>query len=69
MLTGLIYVCVCGQCYGVFIYRTQKGKWLCDLMRKAGRIFLHGSLRPNLKLKKYPALKSVRAGRYSYHRK
>ena len=36
MLTGLIYVCVCvcvcvGTVNGVFIYRTQKGKWLCDV--------------------------------------
>jgi len=32
---------------GVFIYRSQKRKWLCALMRKLGKFCLHSSL-PNL---------------------
>ena len=44
MLTGLmcVWVCVCvGTVNGVFIYRAQKGKWLCDIVRETGTIFLH----------------------------
>ena len=47
-----IFACV-GTVNGVFIYRTQKGKWLCDLMKKAGRIF---RLRQSFNLKTYPPL-------------
>jgi len=61
MLTGLIYiyiyicvcvcVCVCVDTVNdVFIYRTQNGKLLCDIVRKFGTIFLHSSLRPVFKL-------------------
>ena len=34
--TGLIYICE-------LIYMTEKGKWLCDSMGKAGRMFLKKS--------------------------
>ena len=53
----------------MFIYNTQKGKWLCDLTRKAGTILSTRCLRKLMKLKTYPTLNSIRAGRYSYHRK
>ena len=44
-VSDLIYACVCvcvcvGTIKCVFIYRTQKGNWLRDLMKKAGTIFL-----------------------------
>jgi len=40
-----------------------------NLMRNVGRIFLHSCLRQILKIKMPPALNSVCASRYSYHRK
>jgi len=64
----VLNVCM-GTISGACICTTQKDKWLCDLMRKAPSICLRSCLRQILKLKTYPALNTLRAGRYSYHRK
>ena len=68
-----LVLCVCvwggGTLNGVFICETQKVKWLCDLMRKATSICLRRCLRQILKLKTNPALNTLSAGGYSYHKK
>ena len=59
VLTGLTYIYKYvwgeggeGTVNGVFIYRTQKGKLFCDLMRRARRNFLHSCLHQTFETKK-----------------
>jgi len=50
VLTGLMCVCV-GAVTGVFIYRAQKGKRHCVLLRKDGTILSTQLSLPNLDTK------------------
>jgi len=55
MLTGLMYVCVVGGTVnGVFIYRTQKGKWLCEFVRTSCTILCRRQSWPDFEPKTVP---------------